>query len=383
MLGPIKTLAHGISYRLEYVVDRFWTKSKKRLGWLDPVTIQPFRGYGDGQRLFARARVLEETGNEKRERRKGRLGTMARMFNRFESDEIAGAEVEARYEGKSARLKSDEEGYVEISLDNLGGSPADEVTWQDATLELIEPYAKDQPRPWRIDLPILTPPASAEFAVVSDIDDTILQTGAVNLLRNLRTTLFSSVEERRSFPGVPPLYRALQRGQGKSMLNPIFYVSSSPWNLYDYLEQFMTLNDIPLGPMFLRDLGIDGSKFIKSGHDTHKLAAIETLMAFYPDLRFILIGDSGQHDAEIYRTAAERHPDQVLAVWIHALKDEHKRNDHANAVMDRIASKGVDAFLYPDLSALAEHAAARGWIAASALDEVKASISGSTSSSGA
>lgn len=79
-----------------------------------------------------------------------------------------------------------------------------------------------------------------------------------------------------------------------------FCVSSSPWNLYGFLTEFMELNRIPHGPMFLKDLGVDTGKFIHTGHEEHKLAAIRTVLEFYSDHKFLLIGDNGQKDVEIY-----------------------------------------------------------------------------------
>ncbi len=374
MRSSIGAFALRIGHRLESRFDRSWSRIKKRFGWLDPVTIQPYRGYGDGLRARARGRVLEEAGSREPRPDGGTLDNLVAMYHRFESDEIAGARVKAHFGGQTLDLASDEEGYIETAFDGLDGSSPDRLTWESMRLELIEPYQAGQPRPLSIDAPILIPPADAAFAVVSDIDDTILKTGATSILRNLRTTLFNSVDQRSPFLGVTPFYKALQRGRGGEPRNPLFYVSSSPWNLYDFLEAFMELNDIPIGPMFLRDLGWDETKFIKSGHGEHKLAAIETLIDFYPDLRFILIGDSGQHDAGIYRTAVERHPGRVQAVYIRALSEAPERDPEARSLLDEIGEHGVQTALCADLLLAAENAAAQGWISASAVDEVRRDV---------
>ena len=374
MLSSAAALEHRIGYRLERRLDRTWSRVERRMGWLDPVTIQPFRGYGDGGRARARARVLEETGVEKARPDGGTIDNLIHMFHRFESDEIAGARVRARFKGQDLEVTSDEEGYIETVFEDLDGTSPGALAWEDIALELLEPYQAGQPRPLEVKLPILIPPDDADFAVISDIDDTILKTGATSILRNLRTTLLNSVEQRSPFLGVASFYRALQGGRNGQICNPIFYVSSSPWNLHDFLEAFMQLNSIPIGPMFLRDLGWDQSKFIKSGHGDHKLAAIKTLMDFYPHLHFILIGDSGQHDAEIYRTAVDNHPDRVLAVYIRALSEVPERDLEAQALLDEIERKGVATALCADLTAAAENAADRGWIPSSAVEEIRRDV---------
>ena len=156
---------------------------------------------------------------------------------------------------------------------------------------------------------VLVPSPDAAFGVISDIDDTIVHTNATSLLGMARS-IIRNAASRLPFEGVADLYRALHVER-----NPIFYVSSSPWNLYELLHDFMEINGIPHGPMFLQDWGIDESTLILASHTEHKLAQIQTLVDYYPELKFVLIGDSGQHDPEIYLQrdpgASRTHPRRV------------------------------------------------------------------------
>lgn len=102
------------------------------------------------------------------------------------------------------------------------------------------------------------PAPDVDLLVISDIDDTVLETGAQRLLDMIRVTATNSALTRTAFPGVPELYRAMEAWpDGPS--RPFFHVSSSPWNLDGFLRGFLTHREIPLGPL-LRDLGIDESK---------------------------------------------------------------------------------------------------------------------------
>ena len=362
--------AHG--HRLEQRWDDWRGRLKGRLGWRTPAMIQAFRGYGDGARFRLKGRVLEIGGRERWRQRTGRWSDLVRMYHRFATDEVPGARVRAGFAGRTVEAVSDEEGYFEVALDGFGAPPSGEL-WRSLELELLAPLAAAQP-PVRVAAPVLVPPSAAQFAVVSDIDDTIVRTGATSLLRNLRTTLLTSIEGRVAFKGIGAFYRALELGGGAEVVNPIFYVSSSPWNLYDLLERFIELNGIPLGPLFLRDLGWDASKFIRSRHLDHKLGAIETLLDFYPRLRFILIGDSGQHDAVIYREVVRRHPGRILAVYIRELARHSAQGRAARAELDAVRAAGVEAVLCPTLLRAADHAAAQGWIAAPAVQAVQAEV---------
>src|SRR5690606_6523602 len=133
--------------------------------------------------------------------------------------------------------------------------------------------------------------------------------GASNLLQMLKLTLFNNAHTRLPFEGVAALYQAFHAGAGGSEKNPLFYVSSSPWNLYDLLDEFFYLQDIPKGPFFLRDFGIDKDKFIVSGHEEHKIVQIEKILSTYPDMKFILIGDSGEKDPEIFTNVVQAFPE--------------------------------------------------------------------------
>jgi phosphatidate phosphatase APP1 len=164
-------------------------------------------------------------------------------------------------------------------------------------------------------VPVIAPGANNNWGIISDIDDTVIETGATDFLKNWRRVLVERPEDRLAVPGASSLYKMIARDH-IAPARPFFYVSSSPWNLYGFIAEFMELNGIPHGPMFLKDYGIDDNQFIKTGHGEHKLAAIETVLAFYPGFKFLLIGDNGQHDVEIYAQAVKDFPSRVAAIFI-------------------------------------------------------------------
>ena len=290
---------------------------------------------------------------------------------------MPGARVRATFCDRETPATTDDEGYFEIALDGLQGleqHPIGDRRWRDVELELLEPRRGGAESPARAVAQVLMPPARARLGMISDIDDTIIKTGANDLVRNLRTTLLSSAESRSPFKGVAAFYRALEEGTHGRPINPIFYMSSSPWNLYDLLERFMALNRIPAGPMFLRDLGLDRNRFMQGPHDAHKLAAIERLFAFYPALCFVLIGDGGQHDAAIYREVVRRHPGRVLAVYIREVASSAARHRQTRALLEEVGRAGVQAAFGPDLIDAAENAAAQGWIERAAVGLVRKEV---------
>ena len=168
----------------------------------------------------------------------------------------------------------------------------------------------------------------------------MVKTGATSLLRMARTTFLSNARTRVPFPGVAAFYRALQKGAGESPFNPVFYVSSSPWNLHDLLTEFLTLQKIPIGPLMLRDWGMSAQESMPTGHAGHKLGAIRRILDLFPALPFILIGDSGQEDPEIYHRVVHDYPDRILAVYIRNVTPRPERVDAIRRLADEVEKAG-------------------------------------------
>jgi len=152
----------------------------------------------------------------------------------------------------------------------------------------------------------------------------------------------------------------------------VFYVSSSPWNLVDLLEDFLDLNGIPTGPLLLQDLGFGEGKFISPHGHRHKLDRTLDLIAKYPNLKWILCGDSGQEDAQLYAEAVIAHPERILAVYIRDVDPDVDSVFDAQADERLAAAKatGVPMLRVRDSLAIAEHAATLGVIDDADIDAV-------------
>lgn len=167
---------------------------------------------------------------------------------------------------------------------------------------------------------VLKPDPAAPFAVISDIDDTVLLTGLAEGVVALRRTLFRDAQTRRAVPGMASLYRGLERGirprEDTPQAHPsFFYLSTGSWSFYEMLTQFLQLRGYPRGPLFLTNWG-PSDRYLRRSGEEHKKLALTRLREGYPDLPFVLIGDSGQKDGQIYLGFAQDHPDAVAAVVI-------------------------------------------------------------------
>jgi phosphatidate phosphatase APP1 len=364
-----KSALHQAVHEVESSVDRLRYGLKERLKLYDSVQIVSYRGYGTRQRLHLKGRVLEGAG-----RPDGRVSAsiwtnLLDMYRRFETDEVPGVAIRAACPGDAQSTRTDEEGYFEIFL-----HPSPDVRpyepWREILLELLDdPGSSRKPEP--VTGHVLVPPVDSHFGIISDVDDTVIHTNATSLLSMVRTTLLNNAQTRLPFKGVAAFYRALQSGPEGDAHNPFFYVSSSPWNLYDLLVDFFDLQGIPAGPFLLRDLGIDAGKFIKAGHHEHKLKQIRQVLSTYPHLHFILIGDSGQEDPEIYQKVISEFPERILTIYIRDVSPA-ARDAEVQEIAEKMAAAGVEVVLAEDSVVAAQHAAAEGFIRAEALPDVAA-----------
>lgn len=328
------------------------------LGQGTPIAIQAYRGFGGRDFLCLSGRVLRDKFITKAER-----DSAWRNFNntlkRFNSREINGANVRVYFAGQVFDLQTDNEGYFTLDTQlaqTLPPAPERPPFWQRARVELLgipgaELYQIQQAE-------VLIPGAKAKFGVISDIDDTILQTYVTSWLkwRMIYLTLLKNAFSRQAFPHSAAFFQALRRGASGYCYNPFFYVSNSPWNLYDLLAEFLDLNKLPRGPVLLRDFGLP-SQERPVRYRGHKHEQIVRLLNLYPGLPFVLIGDSGERDAAIYQAVCSEFPGRIRAVYIRDVGDA-PRAQGAQQQLDGIAD--VPCLLVSDYKTAAQHAAQCG-----------------------
>lgn len=354
---PLKYLGQHAEEHFSQLYERL----NARFRFDDPVQIVPYLGHGTSDTFYLKGRVLENKGYMKNRDSNSRWRNLLSSYQRFESDEIPGAHVRAHYETATQSATSNKEGYYDIELHPP--APFDrEKVWHPVELQLVDADPKDVQSSTG---EVLVPPPQAEFGVISDIDDTVLQTGATNFLRMARLTFLHNARTRMPFEGVAAFYTALQRKE--SVGNPVFYVSSSPWNLYDLLIDFLEYQGIPRGPLFLRDYGM---QTIRGSHGAHKTTHIRHLMDTHAKLPFILIGDSGQEDPEIYRDIVHEYPDRISAVYIRDVS-QNRREQEIQQLIDECSEKQVEMLLVPNTVEAAQHAAASGFIPADAIPDIE------------
>jgi phosphatidate phosphatase APP1 len=290
-----------------------------------PVMVDSYRGFGSRNYLFLSGRVLRDRLIRK-DARDTTWKNLTNTVKRFNSREIGGAKICVRFGGYEFYLTTDAEGYytLDTHLERPLPPPPDHPPyWQKARIELLS--IPGRPTSYEQKAEILIPGSAASFGIISDIDDTILKTYVTSWLkwRMLYLTILKNAFSRQAFSRVAAFYQALRRGADEEHYNPFFYVSNSPWNLYDLLEEFLDLNQLPRGPIMLRDFGLPYNKR-PLHYRGHKHEQIIRILELYPQLPFVLIGDSGEKDTDIYHAVATEYPGRIKAIYIRDVRSTQR-----------------------------------------------------------
>ncbi len=324
----------------------------------DPIRVQPFFGYRTADRLFLTARAIRsrEPVFEKR----SFWRDFATMVALYASKEVAEYSVELEYRCADGTVLNQQaqtspEGYVRFELPlEPGNAQAERTKWEAALIRWTNDAGESVEAPAYI----LTPGTQTTLGVISDIDDTILETGITGNLRaiarNWKRVMAQMPSERIIVPGTAAFFSALGGAPGnerelgspidpqapEARVRPIFYVSSSPWNLFSYLVAFQRARGLPLGPVMLRDWGFNRRTLGKEGHGSHKREAIKRILTTFPSLQFALIGDDTQKDLAAFGSIAAEFPGRIAAVFIRSVTGEPFTNEELHA-RDIIETAGV------------------------------------------
>jgi len=276
-----------------------------------------YRGYACRQQLFLQGRVS----------RYRRIGNnpdatpweqLTDTIKRISTTRIPDVLCEIRILDKIYRERTNTAGYFTLETTWQSGDFPEVSSWLPVTIQCHVPkgYAM---RESLLRGEVLFISHRQPFLVVSDIDDTLLITGVRSALywKVLYNTFLRNLEQRRGIPGAPAFFQRLARlRENPDWQSFVFYVSSTPRTLYDFVIKWLEIHHFPQGPVLLKDFGLS----TLSAHSTRRLGSkyawIRFLLTFFETTTFVLVGDSGERDFYLYRRLAREHPGRVRAILI-------------------------------------------------------------------
>jgi phosphatidate phosphatase APP1 len=287
--------------RVEDVVKRVvgaWLR--RRRGW-EPHVLA-YTGYGAPGWVRVMGRVLLAHAPEPHAPVRQESERVVRGWRSFATAPVPGARVHVRAGGAEHLLTTDRSGYLDavVECDLAPG-------WHEVQLQVGDA----DPVP----APVIVVGPEQRHGIVSDIDDTVMVTSLPRPLIAAWNTFVLHEQARHVVPGMAPLYREIVV---KEPGTPVFYLSTGAWNVAPTLTRFLARHGYPDGPLMLTDWGPTNTGWFRSGRE-HKRSALRRLRTELPHVQWLLVGDDGQHDPEIYAEFADEFPDSVRGIALRQL----------------------------------------------------------------
>lgn len=277
-----------------------------------------YRGFGHTHDMVLFGHVLENPLKDNKKKRRGALANLFHLFNLFIVKPAGNVTVKIIWEGQAIETVSEDDGFFWLEWESVNKTSAGVYT---TPVSLTTDGDDDEKTEGEIFIPHRT-----QYAFISDIDDTVMVSHSATRFKRLRELLFKSPEQRAIFEDVAKHYQLLAiSNTTPDEPNPFFYVSSSEWNLYDYLVSIFTINKLPHGALLLSQIK-KWHQLFNTGKTKHegKLLRIVRLFVLFPHQQFVLFGDNSQSDPFIYETLTHKYADRIAAVYIRNVVAAHQ-----------------------------------------------------------
>lgn len=271
--------------------------------------LQLYRGYANEQELIVMGHVFKTLYDYDFQKKNFKNATS--IVSLFRIKTIKNFDIYLKYEGQEIHTKTLDDGYFKFCIPLKKESHFGWIEYEVSIKHKNE---------------IITVkgsfirPHKGNLGIISDIDDTFLISHTRNIFRKIYILLFKSVNDRKVFKDVVPHYQALSSAgrNNKDEQNAFFYISSSEWNLYRFIVKFTKIHQLPRAVILLKDIkrGIADFFFSGRGNHNHKFDKIKHVLEFYPNLKYVLMGDDSQHDPFLYEQICKIFPVTVKAVYI-------------------------------------------------------------------
>jgi Uncharacterized conserved protein len=324
--------------RLEY---RFhsWRERRARARGQQP-TVAAYPGYGsdDWVRVLGRVLIVPPL----KQRRTGEYAAV-RGWRSFASVPVGFAQVTVTIDEVSHEVVADRGGVIDTVL------PARMAPgWQTLTMS-VEGGDPVETR-------VFIVASDVSFGIVCDVDDTVMVTALPRPLVAAWNSFVLDEHARQPVPGMAVLLERLVRDHPGA---PVIYLSTGAWNVAPTLIRFMRRHLFPPGALLLTDWGPTHDRWFRSGR-AHKSDNLRRLADEFPHVKWMLIGDDGQHDDDLYTAFTSEFPEHVTAVAIRQLSTaEAVLAGGRTAVNDHSAAK-VPWVSGPDGADLLERLSAAG-----------------------
>jgi phosphatidate phosphatase APP1 len=275
------------------------------------VSIKVYHGYGHSQNLIIYGNAFKYKARTTQKYSNNLLVNIVYLFKLFILKPYPGLKLRLTFNGQVVYQTSEYDGFFKFEWKS-----AKEVTagWHQVKVEAVD----DMGTALAECSSTVFVPHVTQYAFISDVDDTIMVSHSATVFKRLRELFIKNPRTRKTFKDVQLHYSLLAKSHTTpDQPNPFFFVSSSEWNLYDYLVETFRFNKLPEGVFLLNQIKM-WTNLIRSGKTGHegKLIRVMRIIAAFPNQRFVLFGDNSQRDPFIYASIAEKYPEKIEAIYI-------------------------------------------------------------------
>ena len=315
--------------------------------------LQLYRGYANEQELIVMGHVFKNTYDYDFQKKNFKNATS--IINQFRIKTLANFDVYLEFGNQEIHTKTLDDGHFKFCIPIEKETP---FGWM--AYEVSIKYKNE----------IITStgsfirPHKGNLGIISDIDDTFLISHTKNVFKKIYILLFKNVNDRKVFKDVVSHYQALSSAgrNNKEEQNAFFYISSSEWNLYRFIVKFTKIHHLPRAVILLKDIKRGITDFFMSGrgnHD-HKFDKIKHVLEFYPNLKYVLLGDDSQHDPILYERICKIFPVTVKAVYIRQTGSHQKET--TKVILKNLENLNVSVCYFKESSEAIMHSKSIGII---------------------
>ncbi|WP_026934640.1 App1 family protein [Christiangramia echinicola] len=307
-----------------------------------------YRGYVNDGELVVFGHLFESWAPDKFSIEKRGIKHAHAILHKFRIKPLKNFKVRLKFNDLDVTTKTQEDGYFRFTIPY---NAALEPGWHDYEIS-CKMYEVGM-----IEKGELLKPYPGKLGIISDIDDTFLISHSNTFFKKLYVMLSKNINKRKVYDDVVKHYSRLsQAGQdSKEATNSFFFVSSSEWNLYDFIDEFANLHGLPKAVIKLKKIKTGLRDFVSSGrgnHD-HKFIKIKDIISFYPHLKYVLMGDDSQHDPYLYERICKVFPMNIKAVYIR--QTTSKQNKKVQRVLANIETMNVSTCYFRDSEKAIHH----------------------------
>lgn len=319
------------------------------------ISVKVYHGYGHTNNLVVYGHAFRFKAKTKQNYSTNLFVNVVHLFKLFVVKPAAFTKVRLIFNGQVVNQKTEYDGFFKFEWKSETEVAAG---WHNVKVEALnfkdEVLATGDGK--------IYVPHKTQYAFISDIDDTVMVSHSAKIYKRLRQLFIKNPRTRKTFPGVKNHYQALANAHTEiDQPNPFFYVSSSEWNLYDYLVETFRFKKLPEGTFLLNQLKRWKSLFKtgKTGHEGKLIRVIRILEAF-PEQKFVFFGDNSQQDPVIYQRITEKYSKNIIAVYIRNVRPS--QTETTRALLHQIEKKQIATCLFIHSNEAIEHSKKIGLI---------------------